>query len=179
MQRKHRYKRAARKGAKAAPREHVLEVPAEASPVVFDPNEGITQALVAAFAELLRLGLRKTVVCARLKIPLETYRLWAREGSTALRLYASDRSDALGVHGEFVLAIDAAEADAHARCVEIVMGSEDPDLIFKFMIKRWPKHYLHNGRKVIDDDDGTEEEADAETESLIIDRLKAMFKDDS
>lgn len=146
-------------------------------PKSVEGGEGLTREIIGAFAALVRKGMRKTVACARLGIPVTTYQHWMREGQAQLRLFAAGRRSELSLYGEFVVRVEQADAESHELCVTAIINSGDPDLIYKFMVKRWPKHYLHNGRKVIDDETAEETEQADDTTAMVEARLKAMFKE--
>lgn len=148
-------------------------------PKSVEGGEGLTREIVGAFAALVRTGLRKTVAAAKLGIPVTTYQHWMREGATQIRLFVGGRRPELGLCGEFVIRVDKAEAEFHESLISIIVASGDADLAYKLLVKRFPKHYLHNGRKVIDDDTAEEETAtDAETTAMVEARIAAMFKGD-
>lgn len=181
-------KRRSTKGAKAAQAAQTCEASCEGDscegaityvPRSVEGGEGLTRELVGAFAAKVRKGLHKTVAAAALGIPVTAYQYWVREGRTQIKLFEAGRRAELGLYGEFVVRVERAEADLHEQLVGVIMSSTDPELILKWMIKRFPKRYLHNGRKVIDDDEGLEEAdgKDAETVAQLEARLEAMLKE--
>lgn len=185
MPRKPRKRRS--KGTKAAQAAQTCEASCEGDscegaityvPRSVEGGEGLTRELVGAFAAKVRKGMHKTVAAAALGVPVVTYQYWVREGRTQIKLYNVGRRDELGLYGEFVIRVEQAEAQLHEQLLGVILTSEDPEVVLKFAIKRFPKRYLHNGRKVIDDDDGVEEvdAKEAETSALLDARLDAMFK---
>lgn len=140
-------------------------------------GEGLTREIIGAFAAKVRKGLHKSVAAASLGIPLVTYQHWVREGQTQIRLFDAGRRDSLGLYGEFVIRVERAEAELHEQLVDVITSSKDPELVLKWTVKRFPKRYLHNGRKVIDDDTA-EETAEGDAHDLLLQRLARLTKQD-
>jgi hypothetical protein len=121
-----------------------------------DPDGGLTRVLLGKFVTNLRKGHRRTVTCDLLGVPWGTYQLWIRTGTNEINEYDTGRRDHVTIAAEFVVLCNEAVAAYHAQLVDEINEAEDPVVKLRLAKARFPKHYHHDGRTIIDDEAATE-----------------------
>ena len=139
-----------------APCEEVTTCLPWTSPV---PRSGhLTQSIIARFCDQIRRGHRRMTACDALRINRNAYQTWMRRGKEEIRLYDAGYTDQdrLTIFAQFVLATAEAEAEFHERIVDKVIECGDPVVLLRYLRARFPKHYHHDGRVVVDDETAEE-----------------------
>ena len=135
---------------------------------------GLTRELIAAFAGIVAAGHRRTVACSRLGIPWATYNNWRIKGQGAIRRFAAKELEAITLEADFVRIVDEAEAECHMEIVDRILSSDDPTILLRYLKARWPKHYHHDGRTIVDDD-AAEEVSRESPMDLLSQRLRQLM----
>jgi hypothetical protein len=139
-------------------------------------NLALTEDIIKNAARLARYGNFKQDIRASLKIPKGTWTSWMQRGKKELKEQSAGLRDKVSLKAKLVLELEAAETEAKNGIFKEIIESDDLDLKFKFITKRFARQF-NDISTYIDDETGEEKETNTSALDLIASKL-INFLDD-
>lgn len=142
-----------------------------------NPTCKLTKDVMDKFVKIVGEGNFRQTACQMLGIKRWTYCSWIAAGNKQLRDYADGKRKNILIQGQFVQALEKAEAEAHISVLKDVKNSSDVKAKMWYLSRRYNKQYSLNPNAHLDDETG--EEVKADTGMAIFERLVAALKEES
>ena len=133
-------------------------------------NLALTEEIIRNAARLARYGNFKQDIRASLKIPKGTWTSWMQRGRKELKEQSAGLRDKVSLKAKLVLELEAAETEAKNGVFKEILESEDLDLKFKFITKRFGRQF-NDTSTYIDDETGEEKESSVSALDSIAQKL--------
>ena len=134
----------------------------------------ITREIVEAAGMLVRSGNFRYVARQSLGLPGNIWENWILRGNREIDNYCAGKRQTVTLYGLFVVELDHAEADVHAKIVRDIMAPDTPiNAKLWYLERRYNKLYSRNPNAHIDDESGKTIEIDVE--QVLIERLQALI----
>lgn len=139
-------------------------------------NLALTEEIIRNAARLAKYGNFRSDIYKALKIPRGTFDAWITRGKKELKEHAAGVRDKVSLKAKLLLELEAAEAQAKNGVFEQILESDDLDLKFKFITKRFGRQF--NDMRYIDDDTGEVKEQQQSAIDSIASKLLNFLDDE-